>query len=92
VRLNRVGKPREETSTDIIRRALEICPQLAYPPVASSARDPASPTDLAKLVKGTVVGFRPTRDAGIRLEVDEKRTSAGTPIIHNYGHGGKGNL
>lgn len=89
VRHSRAGKPRQETSADIIRRALEICPQLAYPPIASSASDPASPTDLEKLVKSTIVGFRPTRDAGIRLEIDDKRTSAGIPVIHNYGHGGK---
>ncbi len=35
-----------------------------------------------------VVGIRPCRAGGVRLEVD--RVSASIPIIHNYGHGGSG--
>ncbi len=35
-----------------------------------------------------VVGIRPCRTKGVRLELDEVSTSI--PVIHNYGHGGSG--
>ena len=35
-----------------------------------------------------IVGLRPFRRAGVRLEVGS--LAAGTPVIHNYGHGGSG--
>ncbi|GAA6005366.1 hypothetical protein JCM10207_002954 [Rhodosporidiobolus poonsookiae] len=75
-------KPRPETTTNILRRALEICPSLAYPP---SARGTA--VDLRSLIKAEVVGFRPTREGGIRLEAER---GAAQPVVHNYGHGGAG--
>jgi D-amino-acid oxidase len=34
------------------------------------------------------VGARPCRQGGVRLEVERLRS--GTPLIHNYGHGGSG--
>ena len=34
-----------------------------------------------------IVGYRPGRDGGARIEWDELD---GTPVIHNYGHGGAG--
>jgi len=80
---HREEKPRAETSTDILKRALEICPQLATPP----GQAPLS--NLSSLVKGEVVGFRPTRTAGIRLEADTRPLKRSIPAIHNYGHGGK---
>ena len=39
-------------------------------------------------VRQRVVGLRPFRRAGVRLEADGLAT--GTPVIHNYGHGGSG--
>ncbi|GAA5868311.1 hypothetical protein JCM1840_005631 [Sporobolomyces johnsonii] len=38
------------------------------------------------------VGLRPTREGGIRLEVERVATNDGRelPLIHNYGHGGYG--
>jgi D-amino-acid oxidase len=35
-----------------------------------------------------VVGLRPYREGGVRLELEYNK--AGQPIIHNYGHGGSG--
>lgn len=81
---NREEASREETSIDILKRALEICPQLATPPGQKPIQD------LSTIVKGAVVGFRPTREQGIRLEVDAKRLKSSIPVIHNYGHGGYG--
>jgi D-amino-acid oxidase len=43
------------------------------------------PTDQAR---EPVVGIRPCRTAGVRLDID--LVSASIPIIHNYGHGGSG--
>ncbi|BGP13112.1 hypothetical protein JCM10213v2_001031 [Rhodosporidiobolus nylandii] len=76
-------EPRPETTSDILRRAVQICPSLALPPSTSS------PIDLRSIIKCEVVGFRPTRDAGIRLEAEEKAQGE-TPVVHNYGHGGFG--
>ncbi|KAK4333658.1 DAO domain-containing protein [Rhodotorula toruloides] len=77
--------PRPETTTDIIRRALEICPSLALPPSTTE------PIDVRSIIEAEVVGFRPTRDAGIRLEAEELNTDDGTMlVVHNYGHGGYG--
>jgi hypothetical protein len=45
------------------------------------------PLSDAKVVR-TVVGFRPVRTKGVRLEVD--RTLCAAPVIHNIGHGGSG--
>ncbi|GAA6041691.1 hypothetical protein JCM8097_003086 [Rhodosporidiobolus ruineniae] len=75
---------RPETTTSILRRALEICPSLATPPSSSS------PVDLRTLIKSEVVGFRPTRDAGVRLEAVPGFFSDETPVVMNYGHGGFG--
>lgn len=78
-------RPRPETTTDIIRRALEICPSLALPPSSTV------PIDVRSIVEAEVVGFRPTRDAGIRLEAEELKSDDGTLlVVHNYGHGGYG--
>ncbi len=39
-------------------------------------------------IQKRIVGLRPYRDGGVRLEVEYDKT--GRPIIHNYGHGGSG--
>ena len=38
----------------------------------------------------SVAGLRPTRGAGVRIEVERQKTVLGKTIIHNYGHGGAG--
>lgn len=78
------GQPRNDTSADIIRRALEICPQLAAGTKSGMAQ---KIVDLRALVKAEIVGFRPTRENGICLEKAPPASHA-IPIIHNYGHGG----
>ncbi|KAH6887871.1 D-amino-acid oxidase [Coprinopsis sp. MPI-PUGE-AT-0042] len=84
-------KPREEITDDILRRGLELCPELASPDV----RIVRQPTieDLRHLVVGVGCGLRPAREGGVRLETEwtEGVSSRGrVPIIHNYGHGGSG--
>ncbi|KAF9398128.1 hypothetical protein BGZ94_006093, partial [Podila epigama] len=38
------------------------------------------------------VGFRPSRQGGVRVDVEYGRTGSGQPVLiaHNYGHGGAG--
>ncbi|GAA5892147.1 hypothetical protein JCM8208_001450 [Rhodotorula glutinis] len=94
------GAPRNETTADILRRAVQICPALARPPHCRSSE----PVDVAGLVLGEVVGFRPTRAGGIRLEAETVRLGGEgdgdggqrqgaveeLTVVHNYGHGGYG--
>lgn len=96
--------PREATTRDILRRAIEICPNLcpanlvAQPLsgtdrrpsiLASDEQSPSYENPLDSLVIDSLVGFRPSRKGGIRLErgpdLDEN-----TAVIYNYGHGGAG--
>jgi len=51
---------------------------LYMPWVAGYAREVGEP----------IVGIRPVRRTGVRLEIDT--TLASVPVIHNYGHGGSG--
>ncbi|WVF65418.1 hypothetical protein IAT40_000145 [Kwoniella sp. CBS 6097] len=113
--------PREETTRDILKRVVEICPELVprhltapalgtshmeeamanlktssesdESDVAATAVNGQSP--LESLVIQTLVGFRPSRKDGTRLERGPylacgpwgKHKSA---VIYNYGHGGAG--
>lgn len=51
-----------------------------------------SPEDLSSIVVREVVGFRPARKGGMRLErgknIEVNQTSI--PVVHNYGHSGAG--
>jgi glycine/D-amino acid oxidase-like deaminating enzyme len=60
---------------ETVRRAGLYVPWLLERTTADQARPP-------------VVGVRPCRRSGIRLEID--RAAATLPVIHNYGHGGSG--
>lgn len=40
-------------------------------------------------ITGQLVGLRPARHGGVRLEADDQ-TLPGTRLVHNYGHGGAG--
>ncbi|CED82248.1 d-aspartate oxidase [Phaffia rhodozyma] len=72
--------PREETTSSIISRAIEICPSLVPPhlqqtsnPTESSLETTATPlvsegSILNPLKQNVIVGFRPSRVEGIRLE------------------------
>ncbi|KAL7423619.1 hypothetical protein Q5752_001200 [Cryptotrichosporon argae] len=91
--------PRQATRADILRRALEICPALrpahqTAPPLGGvpDARwlavggDDVSP--LHGLVVQDLVGFRPSREGGVRLERGDDVD--GTAVCYCYGHGGAG--
>ncbi|TFK28496.1 D-amino-acid oxidase [Coprinopsis marcescibilis] len=84
-------KPRPETTEDILKRGLELCPELA-PPEVRAERTPTL-DDILPHVVGEGCGLRPAREGGVRLETEwtEGIGQRGmVPIIHNYGHGGSG--
>ncbi|EKM56489.1 uncharacterized protein PHACADRAFT_172168 [Phanerochaete carnosa HHB-10118-sp] len=80
---------RPETTTDILKRCLALCPELA-PPEVRSVRTPTV-DDLLPLVLEEGCGFRPARKGGVRLDVDWVNVGdKEIPIVFNYGHGGGG--
>lgn len=85
----REKKVRPETTVDILKRALEAFPWLAPPPQIEPPYPGATVLEhLQSLIINQVVGFRPARDAGVRLERGPDIGS--TKLIYNYGHGGAG--
>lgn len=81
-------RPRSETTDDILRRTLEICPELV--PGGESIEDKLA--RLRGMVEQEVVGFRPQRTGGVRLErgADIREGENTAVVVHNYGHGGAG--
>lgn len=101
--------PRPETARGILKRALEICPEIEPPSSRAPALEPtergleeawAKDTDRGRAralesLEGAVVehlvGFRPSRVGGTRLERAEVRLAGEVvALVHNYGHGGAG--
>lgn len=82
--------PREGTRMAILQRGLALCPELA-PPAIRQERQPTV-EDLLPLVSEDLVGLRPMRNGGIRLEAQTMQTRDGgtVPVVFNYGHGGNG--
>ncbi|KAJ3570456.1 hypothetical protein NP233_g4390 [Leucocoprinus birnbaumii] len=77
--------PREETRMDILRRGLALYPELA-PPKIRRERQPTV-EDLLPLVLEDLVGLRPMRKGGIRLEAQsvELKNGGTVPVVFNYG-------
>lgn len=96
--------PRAETARDILQRAQDICPELVpehlrvntcqtirglHHALFEQGGDIRGPLD--GLVVDHLVGFRPSRIEGTRLEREEVALGGKrTPVVHNYGHGGAG--
>ncbi|CCM01224.1 uncharacterized protein FIBRA_03272 [Fibroporia radiculosa] len=83
--------PRPETTEDILKRCLALCPELA-PPEVRAVREPTV-DDIRSLILEEGVGLRPARKGGIRLDVEwiEGRKGQGKiPMVFNYGHSGAG--
>ncbi|PPQ74276.1 hypothetical protein CVT26_003900 [Gymnopilus dilepis] len=87
------SKPRPETTTDILRRALAICPELASPETRDKLQGAAPAVeDVLPLVKEEAVGLRPMRKGGPRIELESRKGPSGKdiPVVLNYGHGAEG--
>jgi D-amino-acid oxidase len=75
---------RPETTTEILQRALALCPDLA-PPEVRAQRAPTV-DDLRSIVIEEGCGFRPSRKGGVRLDVDWVQGAKGRiPLVFNYG-------
>lgn len=84
--LHRYPNPRQEITKDILKRTFALCPELA-PPEIRAQREPTV-EDLDSILIEEGCGFRPARDAGVRLEVewmDIPRGEGQVPVIYNYG-------
>ncbi|KAG6853358.1 hypothetical protein C0991_005032 [Blastosporella zonata] len=88
-------EPRPDISLDIKRRALSLFPELAPESSRMNGRTPV-PSDLDPIVLREVVGFRPARKSGLRLErgddlvVPSNDHTRRIPVLHNIGHSGAG--
>jgi len=83
--------PRPEITSDILKRCLAMCPELA-PPEIRQVREPTV-EDLSSIIVEEGCGLRPGRTGGIRLEVewfDAIAKEGKVPVVYNYGHGGYG--
>jgi hypothetical protein len=82
--------PRAETTDDILRRGLSLCPELAPPHIREKCSpEQLSVDDVRPLVVEEGCGLRPARRGGIRLEVEwiPAGPNSGTrvPVVFNYG-------
>ncbi|KAG0042914.1 hypothetical protein BGZ83_012026 [Gryganskiella cystojenkinii] len=78
-------------TTHILKTILERYPKILTP--GSTAAYAANEDLLSKFdIVEQKVGFRPSRTGGVRVEVEQRRTGCGEPVLiaHNYGHGGAG--
>ncbi|KAJ9477572.1 DAO domain-containing protein [Pseudozyma hubeiensis] len=80
------GKPRPETTRKILKRCLELVPQLVHPSKRSGLGKPR--VEDVKVLEVNV-GLRPARRGGVRLE-RAKEDVDGVKVVHNYGYGGAG--
>ena len=81
----RYPHPRPEITEDILKRGLELCPEL----VPEDIRAQRAPTieDLKPLIIEEGCGLRPGRKNGIRLESVQvpKQDGSKIPVVFNYG-------
>lgn len=82
--------PLPEVTEDILRRGLDLCPELA--PEEIRAQRKPTVDDLRPLIIEEGCGLRPARVGGIRLQSTQmtRRDKSIVPVIYNYGHGGYG--
>ena len=81
----RYPKSRPETTLDILKGGLSLCPELA-PPHVRASRTPTV-EDILPIVKEEACGLRPMRKDGIRIELEHMSARNGRrmPVVYNYG-------
>ena len=82
----RYPKSRPETTLDILKRGLALCPELA-PPDVRATRTPTI-EDILPIIKEEACGLRPMRKDGIRIELEylnSARNGRQIPVVYNYG-------
>jgi D-amino-acid oxidase len=84
--ISRYPCARPEETQDVLERILVLCPELA-PQEIRAVRSPKV-EDLHPLIVDELVGLRPARHGGVRLEVEwvaGRGEGQKVPVIHNYG-------
>ena len=82
----RYPKSRPETTLDILKRALALCPELA--PLDVRALRTPTVEDILPIVKEEACGLRPMRKDGVRIELEHlscARSGRQIPVVYNYG-------
>ena len=76
---------RPETTEDILRRCLALCPELVPPEVREKRAGTVD--DLRPLIVEVGCGLRPARKGGLRLECEWMDAGKGRkiPLVYNYG-------
>jgi hypothetical protein len=64
----RYPKSRPETTLDILKRGLALCPELAPPDVRVSR--PPTVEDVLPIIKEEACGLRPMRKDGVRIALE----------------------
>ena len=83
--------PRGQTTTEILERCLDLCPELAPPDV----RIRRAPTidDLRPLIVEVTCGLRPMCVGGVKMEVEYingRAQGSKIPMLSDYGYGPSG--
>lgn len=77
---------RPETTTDILRQCLALCPELVPPEIRAEREGTIE--DVRALIVEEGCGFRPQRKGGIRLDVEwvpGRQGKGKVPTVFNYG-------
>ncbi|KAJ3496515.1 hypothetical protein NLJ89_g10475 [Agrocybe chaxingu] len=82
--------PRPETTRDILKRTLALCPELV--PLGSRKEGVQEVETLLPLVIGEGCGLRPMRKEGLDISARymDPPTGKRIPVVHNFGHGAAG--
>ncbi|KDR68349.1 hypothetical protein GALMADRAFT_272579 [Galerina marginata CBS 339.88] len=87
-------KARPETTRELLKRAIALCPELAPPEMRIKyPNDPPQVEDVLPIVVEEACGLRPMRKGGPRIELEYLKSLTGeddVPVVYNYGHGTQG--
>ncbi|KAF8191151.1 D-amino-acid oxidase [Pholiota molesta] len=85
-------KARPETTADLLKRGLELCPELV-PPEVRASKESVDVEDLHPIIIEEACGLRPMRKGGPRIALAPQVTSPQgkkITVVYNYGHGARG--
>ena len=78
-------EPDQGTTTSILRRCRELCPELL------TGGDSGDALNGSFQIVKVQVGLRPAREGGARVELEDHIIDGlSLPVVHAYGHGGAG--
>jgi D-amino-acid oxidase len=83
----RYPKTRPETTADLLKRGLELCPELV-PPEVRASKESVDVEDLHPIIIEEACGLRPMRKGGPRITLAPPVTSPKgkkITVVYNYG-------